>query len=612
MKRALLFLTFVVVFGQALFAQAAPLGIIVEPPVADGLTVRVWMDKPVYAVGESVRINFQVSMAAYVYIWDIEPTGTIRQIFPNQYDRDNYFQAGVYRIPSPAKTYRLSVTPPTGTEWLQIMAFTTPVTGVFGALSAEVPFPTLGQSPSAWSAQLRVRIQGVVPEQANRAYDFTKFEIISGTAPKYGTLQVNTTPSAAELYVDGMYRSWTPRSISLTAGYHDITVRKAGYQDHSTRRYVRAGATQSLNVTLTPIATNRPPIARFTVSPSSPRVGETIQLDASSSTDADGSIVNYQWDFNGDGIADRTGRTTTWQYSVSGTAVARLTVTDNRGAIGQSMQTIPIRAANQSPVALFYVTPLAATIWRPVTFNAGASYDPDGTIVSYRWDLDGDGVIDYVGPIASKTYYTPATYWVTLYVTDNAGAMSSRSQPVTVGPPYTPGMPAMGNVPGIYVWGTDTWQITVNGSPLWTGPRRYRIELRTDGVFLSASSGPGIAPMGLTPVQSDQGWKLTLEGTVSANAVTYTFQAAGASSIYMDLALDTDGDGFVNRSTGFVRLGQSMVASPRNPLVIGKPEGYYGALTPSLNYRLGTPVVYSETSRVVFFFTTIGALAGTQ
>ena len=92
-----------------------------------------------------------------------------------------------------------------------------PLFGVFGALSAEVPFPTLGQSPPAWSAQLRVQIQGVVPEQANRAYDFTKFEIISGTAPKYGTLQVNTTPSAAELYVDGLYRSGTPRSIVLTA-----------------------------------------------------------------------------------------------------------------------------------------------------------------------------------------------------------------------------------------------------------------------------------------------------------------------------------------------------------------------------------------------------------
>ena len=118
--------------------------------------------------------------------------------------------------------------------------------------------------------------------------------------------------------------------------------------------------------------------------------------------------------------------------------------------------------------------------------------------------------------------------------------------------------------------------------------------------------------MGLTPVRTDQGWKLTLEGKVEASAVTYTFQVAGSSSIYMDLALDTDGDGYVNRSTGFVRLGQSMVTAPRNPLVIGKPDGYFGALTPNLNYKLGTALMYTENSRLVSYFTTIGALSGTQ
>lgn len=375
---------------------------------------------------------------------------------------------------------------------------------------------------------------------------------------------------------------------------------------------VRSSAVQSINATLTPIATNLPPIARFSVSPSSPQAGQSIQLDASASSDSDGSISAYQWDFNGDGIVDRTGRTTTWQYSLSGTATVRLTVVDNRGAMGQSVQALAIRAANQPPVASFYLVPAAVTIWSQMTFDGNASYDPDGSIVSYRWDLDGDGAIDYFGPTAKKTYYAPATYWVTLFVTGNAGAMSSKSLPVIVGPAGVPGMPAMGNVPGIYVWGTDTWRITVNGSPLWTSPRKFRIELRTDGVFLSASSGSGVAPMGLTPVETDQGWQMTFEGTVGANAITYTFQAAGSSSIYMDLALDTDGDGYVNQSTSFVRLGRSMVTAPRNPVVVAKPEGYYGALTPNLNYRLGTPIIYSEASRVVFFFTAIEALGGAQ
>ncbi len=599
------------VIGVTALAQVAPMGIVVEPPIANGLSVRVWMDKPVYAVGESVQATFQINKPAYVYIWDIEPTGTVRQIFPNQYDTNNYFQAGVYRIPSAGKQYRLAVTPPTGTEWLQIMAVSTPVASVFGSVSALTPFPTLGQNPSSWRVQLEASIKGIVPSQADRAFDFTRFEIISGTPPAYGTLQINSTPVTAELYVDSVFRSWTPRSIVLTAGYHDIAIRKAGYQEHTTRVYVRGNSTQTITVNLNPVVANQSPIGRFTVTPVAPRVGETIQLDASASTDADGAISNYLWDFNGDGITDQTGRTASWQYLVSGAVMVRLTVIDDRGAIGQATQALNIRSANQAPIALFGISPSSPTVWSPVTLDAGASYDPDGAIASYSWDLNGDGIIDQTGRTVTRTYYSPATYWVTLYVTDLVGSTGIRSLPLVIGPSSIPGMPAMGNVPGIYVWGTDTWRITVNGSPLWTSSRPYRIELRTDGVFLSATSGPGVSPMGLVPTQTAEGWKLILEGSVGSTAQSYAFQAAGASSIYMDLALDTDGDGYVNRSTGFVRLGQSMVSVPRNPVVIGKPDGYYGALMPNLNYKLGTPVLYSEASRVVFYFTTIGALAGT-
>ena len=58
--RKLLVLLFVAALSSVALAQVAPLGIIVEPPASDGLTVRVWMDKPVYAVGETIQIN-QVS-----------------------------------------------------------------------------------------------------------------------------------------------------------------------------------------------------------------------------------------------------------------------------------------------------------------------------------------------------------------------------------------------------------------------------------------------------------------------------------------------------------------------------------------------------------------------
>lgn len=61
------------------------------------------------------------------------------------------------------------------------------------------------------------------------------------------------------------------------------------------------------------------------------------------------------------------------------------------------------------------------------------SYDPDGTIVYYGWDVDGDGTDDLTG--SSPTYVFPAhadTYTVTLTVQDDSGMMNSDQMIVEV------------------------------------------------------------------------------------------------------------------------------------------------------------------------------------
>lgn len=62
----------------------APKGIIIEPPDATGLTVRIWVDKGIYAVGETIQVHFEVSEQAYVYIYDIDPAGKVTPLFPNR------------------------------------------------------------------------------------------------------------------------------------------------------------------------------------------------------------------------------------------------------------------------------------------------------------------------------------------------------------------------------------------------------------------------------------------------------------------------------------------------------------------------------------------------
>ena len=74
---------------------------------------------------------------------------------------------------------------------------------------------------------------------------------------------------------------------------------------------------------------------------------------------------------------------------------------------------------NQGPSASFLVTPQRRFAKRRLTFQAGASRDPDGTVVNYAWDW-GDGKrAQGTQTRRTHTYRRPGTYTVTLTVTDN-------------------------------------------------------------------------------------------------------------------------------------------------------------------------------------------------
>ncbi len=77
---------------------------------------------------------------------------------------------------------------------------------------------------------------------------------------------------------------------------------------------------------------------------------------------------------------------------------------------------------DQGPVASFSAPLAEAGV--PVTFNASASSDPDGSIASYLWEF-GDGSKELsASPSPSHTYATPGTYEAKLTLTDNEGCSS--------------------------------------------------------------------------------------------------------------------------------------------------------------------------------------------
>ena len=92
----------------------------------------------------------------------------------------------------------------------------------------------------------------------------------------------------------------------------------------------------------------------------------------------------------------------------------------------------------QAPVAAFVATPSSGEAPLEVTFDASASFDADGPIVSYAWDF-GDGVMD-TGVVVSHTYTTLDTFTAVLTVTDAKGKTGTATVDITTtgfAPPVT-------------------------------------------------------------------------------------------------------------------------------------------------------------------------------
>ncbi|MFC9328911.1 S8 family serine peptidase [Kitasatospora sp. NPDC057015] len=164
------------------------------------------------------------------------------------------------------------------------------------------------------------------------------------------------------------------------------------------------------------------PDATFTASCDD--TGRNCTLDAGLSS---GSGLTYRWDF-GDGTTG-TGVKPVHSYANYGLYNARLTVTDSTGRT--SGNSAYVRATdpsvNEKPVAVFSRFCTAAA-W--CGFDATDSYDPDGSVATYRWDF-GDGT---TGTDLKPSHTYPAataTYSARLTVTDKRGATGTATATVS-------------------------------------------------------------------------------------------------------------------------------------------------------------------------------------
>jgi len=179
------------------------------------------------------------------------------------------------------------------------------------------------------------------------------------------------------------------------------------------------------SVILRTVEPNQAPTASFTFTCD----GADCDFDGTGSTDPDGSVASYAWDFGDGGTG--SGATPGHDFATSGTRDVTLTVTDDEGTSGSVVIPVSVVRHNADPTAAF----TTSCTFLVCGFDAGASGDSDGTVTSYTWDF-GDGETDAsTGATPSHTYAAAGTYVVTLTVVDNdggSGSTTSNVSPVAV------------------------------------------------------------------------------------------------------------------------------------------------------------------------------------
>jgi hypothetical protein len=145
---------------------------------------------------------------------------------------------------------------------------------------------------------------------------------------------------------------------------------------------------------------NAAPTAAFTATPTN----LTVAVDGSGSTDPDGTISTYTWEFGDSGTA--TGATASHTYAAAGTYDVTLTVTDNGGATGTTTKQVTV-AAEPPPATYATDSFNRTTVSGLGTADIGGAWTVSGSAANYSVS-DGVGRIQANVAGAQRTAYLDA------------------------------------------------------------------------------------------------------------------------------------------------------------------------------------------------------------
>jgi len=276
---------------------------------------------------------------------------------------------------------------------------------------------------------------------------------VSGTASDDTALASVTVNGVPATLGSGTFSA----SVALVAGSNTLT---AIATDAS-------GNTTSTSIQVT-FVVNTVPVANAGLDQTA-LVYDTVTLDGSGSSDADGDTINYSWSLTPPAgstavLSDPTAVNPSFMIDIPGNYVAQLIVND--GTVDSAADTVNISTSNSAPVANAG-TDQTALVNDTVVLDGSSSTDVDGDALTYSWSL-----------------------------TTPAGSTASLSDTKAVNPDFTIDLP-----------GTYSAQLIVNDG---------KVDSTADTVSISTSNSAPVADAGADQ-SSLVGNTVTLNGSGSSD-----------------------------------------------------------------------------------------------
>jgi hypothetical protein len=266
--------------GQSRSIVVSPRSIIVNPNPSFDVDVYVNKDPsgegtPSYNPGESISITVQPTQDSYIYLFNVRSNGEVTQILPNELDdagRSNFVRGGQAKtFPPSGANYRFTVDRPLGLDKVIAVASRDQLsTRELVNFEADPNFASRNYSGDEdFARALSIVVEPI--SQNNWVTDTALFYVGSQPpTPTFGTIQVNSNPSGADVFVDGRFVGTTPVSYGARAGSREVSIELSGYETFRRVVDLNGGGTATISTDLRAI--RRTGTVSFASSPSGAEV----------------------------------------------------------------------------------------------------------------------------------------------------------------------------------------------------------------------------------------------------------------------------------------------------------------------------------------------------